>query len=171
MAGCSLGSATAQMATRLASDQHLMRVRSERAVKGIRRLRSRWSQLKRRPQGSGLVLMYAADRRLARPGETVVFTAWVINETGRCLKGVRLVPGSLTNEALDVLQFLPLPRPNGQFIGRLGKFETAYRSFSYLVTARDQLNDGELLSGMRVIGRSAFREFHDEHDAVVAVRG
>ncbi|MET3370900.1 UNVERIFIED_CONTAM: hypothetical protein ABIE34_004177 [Jeotgalibacillus campisalis] len=116
------------------------------------------------------MLMYAADRRMVKPGETVVFTAWIINETGRRLTGVQLIPGSLTNEALEVLQFLPLSRRDVQPIGRLGRFETAYRSFSYLVTARDQVHSGELLSSMRVTGRSRFREFHDQQDALIAVR-
>lgn len=160
-----------QVATRSAPVQYLTGVGNERAVEGIRQLRSRWGHLKRRPQGSGLVLMYAADKRLVRPGERVVFTAWIVNETGRRLNGVQLVPGSLTNEGLEVLQFQPLSRRDVQPIGHLGRFETAYRSFSYSVTTRDQLHGGELLSSMRVTGRSAFREFGDQQDALIAVRG
>lgn len=171
MAEYFLGSVKDQVATRSAPVQHLTGVRSEWVVEGIRQLKSTWGHLKRRPHGSGLVLMYAADRRLVRPGETVVFTAWIVNETGRRLNDVHLVPGSLTNEALEVLHFQPLSRRDVQPIGHLGRFETAYRSFSYSVTTRDQLHGCELLSSMRVSGRSAFREFHDQQDALITVRG
>ncbi|MGO4431724.1 hypothetical protein AB4Y88_00040 [Paenarthrobacter sp. RAF9] len=116
---------------------------------------------------SGLKLIYGADQRSARAGQTLFFTAWVVNETKRSIHNIELVSGSFTNEALTDLQYIGSPTADELRIGRLGPGQSTQRSWAYTVTPSDVVHGGEILSCMSVHGTSWLRALRDEHDAFV----
>jgi hypothetical protein len=116
-----------------------------------------------------VVLIYVADKPAATRGETIIFTAWIVNDSRGRLRNVRLVPRSFTNEAMENLEYTSKPPDADLHIGTLAAGESAMLSFSYVVSAADHLYGGELISAMEVTGISRGRTIRDEHDAFVAL--
>ncbi|MCZ9882115.1 hypothetical protein NFJ07_09985 [Arthrobacter sp. B2a2-09] len=107
---------------------------------------------------------------MAAPGETIVFTAWIINDSKVQLRDVCLIPRSFTNEGMESLEYTSRPHDGELHIGTLTAGESAMLSFSYLVSASDHWHGGELVSAMGVTGMSRGRAIRDEHDAIVALK-
>ncbi|MDQ0030707.1 hypothetical protein J2S89_002541 [Arthrobacter bambusae] len=106
---------------------------------------------------------------MATRGETIVFTAWIVNDSGCRLHNVRLVPRSFTNEAMESLEYTSKPPEADLHVGTLSAGESAMLSFSYVVSAADHRYGGDLISAMEVTSMSRGRIIRDEHDAFVAL--
>lgn len=128
------------------------------------------NRLRRRRLPPQVVLVYVADKSVATRGDTVTFTAWIVNDSGGRLHNVRLVPRSFTNEALESLEYTSQPPEADLHVGTLSAGDSAMLSFSYVVSAADQQYGGELISAMEVTGMSRGRIIRDEHDAFVALK-
>ncbi|MGM7776363.1 hypothetical protein ACSVHC_10160 [Arthrobacter sp. KNU-44] len=132
------------------------------------RLRS--GTLARKKEVGNIVLVYGADKSAAAPGETITFSAWIINDSKVQLRNVCLIPRSFTNEGMESLDYTSRPQDGDLHIGTLSAGESAILSFSYLVSASDHLHGGEIISAMGVTGMSRGRAIRDEHDAIVALK-
>ncbi|GAA3319922.1 hypothetical protein [Arthrobacter ramosus] len=135
-----------------------------------RRRPLRSAPLARKKHVGNIVLVYGADKSAAGPGETIIFTAWIINDSKVLLRNVCLIPGSFTNEGMESLDYTSKPHDWDLDIGTLSSGESAMLSFSYVVSASDHRHGGELVSAMGVAGMSRGRVIRDEHDAIVALK-
>ena len=135
-----------------------------------RRRPLRSAPLARKKHVGNIVLVYGADKSAAAPGETIIFTAWIINDSKVLLRNVSLIPRSFTNEGMESLDYSSEPHDWDLDIGTLSSGESAMLSFSYVVSASDHRHGGELVSAMGVAGLSRGRVIRDEHDAIVALK-
>lgn len=122
-------------------------------------------------QPKSVTLIHGADKSTAVPGETVTFTAWIMNESTCHLRNIRLIPRSFTNEAMEPLLYTSSPERRHLSIGSLAPGEGVMRSFSYRVTEADHVHGGSLVSAMQVRAWCLGQEVLDEHDAIVALSG
>ncbi len=122
-------------------------------------------------QGKCITLVHGADKPTAVPGETVIFTAWIMNESTCHLRNIRLIPRSFTNEAMETLAYTSSPDRRHLSVGSLAPGEGVMRSFSYRVTEADHVHGGSLVSAMQVRAWCLGQEVLDEHDAMVALTG
>ena len=138
----------------------------------VRGLPHRHSGLLSRKKNSGHVaLVYGADRTWAIPGETVIFTAWIVNDSASYLRDVKLIPRSFTNEGMEVLRYTAEPLQRDLEINVLAPGQSVMRTFSYLVTDSDHLHGGSLVSAMQVRATCRGQLISDEHDALVSLSG
>lgn len=138
-------------------------------VRGLPHCRS--GLLARKKNAGHVALVYGADRTWAIPGDTVIFTAWITNDSGSYLRDIALIPRSFTNEGMEVLHYTTEPVQRDLEISRLAPGQSVMRSFSYQVTDSDHLHGGSLVSAMQ--GRATCRGqlIADEHDALVSLSG
>lgn len=106
-----------------------------------------------RPESSeeiqGINLVYLVDRPTAHAGETLTFTAWILNSTAETLTNVCLLPRSLTNGDLDGLAYTEIPTVK-ELTGRmLGPRQSLCYSMSYKVTDVDAENGGMFTSAVQ----------------------
>ncbi|MFW0775481.1 hypothetical protein ACLRGI_20225 [Paenarthrobacter nitroguajacolicus] len=144
--------------------------RAPRAI--VQELPSRRSALLARKKNAGHIsLVYGADRPVAIPGDTVIFTAWVTNDSTSHLRDVNLIPRSFTNEGMEMLRYTSEPVERDLRIKLLAPGQSVMRSFSYLVTDSDHLHGGSLVSAMQVSASCRREVITDEHDAIVSLSG
>lgn len=146
-----------------------IRWRPETVVRGLPGRRS--GALIRKKHAGSVALIYGADRAHAAPGDTVIFTAWVTNNSPSHLRQVRLIPRSFTNEGMDALNYTSHPGSENLEVPTLEPGETMMRSFSYRVTDTDHLHGGSLISAMQVQATCRGEIIADEHDAIVSLNG
>ncbi|MGJ0386298.1 hypothetical protein [Paenarthrobacter nicotinovorans] len=120
-------------------------------------------------QAKCITLIHGADKCTAVPGETVIFTAWIMNDSTCHLRNIRLIPRSFTNEAMEPLVYTSSPDRRHLSVGSLAPGEGVMRSFSYRVTESDHVHGGSLVSAMQVRAWCRGQEVVDEHDAIVAL--
>jgi hypothetical protein len=126
--------------------------------------------LRRRPVMTGITLVHTADSLQAVPGQTVTFTAWVMNDTKEPLHKIYLVPRSFTNAGLEMLDYAMQPSKAECFLGELLSGEASTRTFTYRVTENDVGQGGQLVSAMGVRASTLKgQELWDECDAEVIV--
>ncbi len=138
-------------------------------VRGLPRCHS--GLLTRKKNAGHVALVYGADRPWAIPGDTVIFTAWITNDSGSYLRDVALIPRSFTNEGMEILQYTAEPVQGDLEISLLAPGQSVMRSFSYLVTDSDHLHGGSLVSAMQVRATCRGQLIADEHDALVSLSG
>ncbi len=138
-------------------------------VRGLPHCRS--GLLTRKKNAGHVALVYGADRPWAIPGDTVIFTAWITNDSGSYLRDVALIPRSFTNEGMEILHYTAEPSQRDLEISLLAPGQSVMRSFSYLVTDSDHLHGGSLVSAMRVRATCRGQLIADEHDALVSLSG
>jgi hypothetical protein len=138
-------------------------------VQGLPARRS--GALARKRNAGHVALVYGADRPLAIPGDTVIFTAWITNDSSSHLRDVTLVPRSFTNEGMEMLRYTSQPVERDLRLGFLAPGESVMRSFSYLVMDSDHVHGGSIISAMQVHGTCRGRAVFDEHDAIVSLSG
>lgn len=96
-----------------------------------------------------VALVYLADPAEAAVGETVKFTAWLLNSTDETLTDISLLLRSLTNGRLDHLAYATTPTA-AELSGRtLGPRQSLNFTLTYTATAADASGDGPLLSALR----------------------
>ncbi|WP_242703481.1 hypothetical protein [Arthrobacter sp. D5-1] len=127
--------------------------------------------LTRKKNAGRATLVYGADRPVAIPGDTVIFTAWIINRSASHLRDVTLVPRSFTNEGMEVLRYTSEPVERDLRIRLLAPGESVMRSFTYLVTDADHIHGGSLVSAMQVHASCRGQVVFDENDAIVSLSG
>lgn len=138
----------------------------------VRGLPLRRSVLLARKKNAGHIsLVYGADRPLAIPGDTVIFTAWITNDSTSHVRDINLVPRSFTNEGMEMLQYTSEPVERDLRIRLLAPGQSVMRSFTYLVTDSDHLHGGSLVSAMQVRATCRRGVITDEHDAIVSLSG
>ncbi|WP_159704273.1 hypothetical protein [Arthrobacter sp. 18067] len=138
-------------------------------VRGLPPRRS--AMLARKKNAGHVALVYGADRSVAIPGDTVIFTAWITNDSASHLRDVTLVPRSFTNEGMEMLSYTAEPVERDLRIRLLAPGQSVMRSFSYLVTDADHIHGGCLVSAMQVRATCRGRVISDEHDAIVSLSG
>ncbi|MFE4196173.1 hypothetical protein ACFRJ9_09935 [Paenarthrobacter sp. NPDC056912] len=138
-------------------------------VRGLPPRRS--SVLARKKNAGHVALVYGADKPVAIPGDTVIFTAWITNDSASYLRDVTLVPRSFTNEGMEMLQYTAEPVERDLTTNLLAPGQSVMRSFSYLVTDSDHVHGGSLISAMRVRAACRGQVVQDEHDAIVSLSG
>ncbi|WP_286179311.1 hypothetical protein [Arthrobacter sp. ISL-95] len=138
-------------------------------VQGLPHYRS--GLLTRKRNAGHIALVYGADRPWAIPGDTVIFTAWITNDSASYLRDVTLIPRSFTNEGMEALHYTAEPVPGDLEISLLAPGQSVMRSFSYVVADSDYLHGGSLVSAMRVRATCRGRVILDEHDAMVSLSG
>ncbi len=116
-------------------------------------------------------MVYGADRPVAIPGDTVIFTAWITNSSASHLRDVTLVPRSFTNEGMEILQYTSEPVERDLRIALLAPGQSVMRSFAYLVTDADHIHGGSLVSAMQVHATCRGQVVSDENDAIVSLSG
>ncbi|BCW56960.1 DUF11 domain-containing protein [Paenarthrobacter nicotinovorans] len=138
-------------------------------VRGLPPHRS--APLARRKNAGRATLVYGADRPVAIPGDTVIFTAWITNNSTSHLRDVTLVPRSFTNEGMEVLRYSSEPVERDLLIPLLAPGQSVMRTFSYLVTDADHIHGGSLVSAMQVHATCRGQVVFDENDAIVSLSG
>lgn len=141
--------------------------RPDMVVRGLPGRRS--GALIRKKHAGRVALIYEADRAHAAPGDTVIFTAWVTNNSPSHLREVRLIPRSFTNEGMDALNYTSHPGSEDLAIPTLEPGQIMMRSFSYRVTDADHFHGGSLISAMQVQATCRGEIIADEHDAIVSL--
>ncbi|MGR0160596.1 hypothetical protein [Paenarthrobacter nitroguajacolicus] len=138
----------------------------------VQELSSRRPLLLARKRNAGhIALVHGADRTSAIPGDTVIFTAWITNDSPSYLQDVSLIPRSFTNEGMESLRYTTEPLEQDLRIGLMAPGQSVMRSFSYLVTDSDQNHGGSLVSAMQVRASCRSQVISDEHDAAVSFVG
>lgn len=132
---------------------------------------ARSTRLSRRKQQRSVTLVHGADKSTALPGDTVIFTAWITNDSRSHLRNIRLIPRSFTNEAMEPLVYSSSPDHNDLSVSSLAPGETVMRSFSYRVKESDHIHGGSLVSAMQVRALCLGHQVGDEHDAIVSLSG
>jgi hypothetical protein len=148
---------------------HKKAPRESVVVRGLPPCRS--GPLARKKNAGHVALVYGADRPWAIPGDTVIFTAWITNDSTSYLRDVTLIPRSFTNEGMEVLRYTAEPVQRDLEINLLAPGQSVMRSFSYLVTDSDHVHGGSLVSAMRVRAMCRGKLISDEHDALVSLSG
>lgn len=137
-----------------------------RNLQGVRP-REIWS----RPLLTGITLVHSADLLEASPGQTVTFTAWVMNDTNETLSEISLIQRSFTNAGMETLHYLTEPTPSARCHRSLMAGETTSWTFTYEVTEKDLSHGGDLVSAMGIQATSpASVNLWDECDAAVFLR-
>ncbi len=126
--------------------------------------------LSRKKADGNIVRVYGADKSVAATGETIIFSAWIINDSTGQLRNVYLIPRSFTNGGMESLDYTSRPLDKDLHIGKLCAGESTMLSFSYVVSASDHRHEGELISAMGVTAMSRGRVIRDEHDAIMALK-
>lgn len=132
---------------------------------------SKIQRLVRHNRSRTVNLVYRADRSTAAPGDVIIFTAWVTNESRSHLRNIRLIPRSFTNEAMQTLSYTSHPEQSGLWLESLAPGESIMRSFSYRVEAADHAHGGNLVSAMQVRACCLGKHVSDEQDAIVSLSG
>ena len=117
--------------------------------------------------GSSIALVQYADRSLASCGDTISFTAWILNDSEETLTDVSLILCFLTNAVSEKLSYSAGPSSEDLSIPSLAPGESAKFGFTYVVTYADLAHAGEIVSAMQVRARSNSGIHHDACDAIV----
>lgn len=118
-------------------------------------------------EGPSIALVHYADRSLAWYGDTIAFTAWILNDSEETLADVSLIRCSLTNSVAEKLSYGTGPSSEELRIPSLAPGESAKFGFTYVVSYADMACGGEIVSVMQVRARSNSGIHSDECDAVV----
>lgn len=118
-------------------------------------------------EGPSIALVHYADRSLASCGDTIFFTAWILNDSKETLADVALVPCSLTNAVSEKLSYSTGPSAEDLRIPSLAPGESRKFGFTYMVSYADVAHGGEIVSAMQVRARSNSGTHRDGCDAIV----
>jgi hypothetical protein len=117
--------------------------------------------------GSSIALVHYADRSLASCGDTIFFTAWILNDSKETLTDVSISLCSLTNGASEKVSYSTGPNSEDLCVPSLAPGESMKFGFTYVVTQADVAYGGEIISAMQVRARSNSGIHRDECDAIV----
>lgn len=120
---------------------------------------------------AAIALVHFADKYSARAGDSVSFTAWILNDSDEPVKGVQLIQRSLTNGNSETLAYTTEPSKWDLYIPHLAPGESTQLRFTYVVQHSDVIHGGEIISAMEVRATSSNGPLADECEAVVHVRG
>ncbi|MEV8150642.1 hypothetical protein AB0O52_21165 [Arthrobacter sp. NPDC080073] len=118
--------------------------------------------------GTGVRLVHYADKASAAPRDTLVYSAWIINDSGEDLTDVTLVLRSFTNAGMEDLKYAT--GPSVLTLGPMSAGGETELVFTYVVTESDQRHAGELISAMAVQAVTASgAKLWDEYDAITPI--
>lgn len=101
------------------------------------------------PAVPGIHLLYSVDKPTARVGETLTFTAWIVNSTDEALSEVSLSPRSFTNDHLEYLDYTAQPLHHELGGHTVGPQQTLHLTWSFTVTPSDGQAHGLLISALQ----------------------
>lgn len=123
------------------------------------------------PAIPGIELVYSVDRFRAGVGETLTFTAWVLNSRDEALTNVCLILRSLTNSQLVPLQYTTQPTSAATTQRDIEPYTCLTSSFTYVVEPQDVIHPGVLISSLQVsLVCPGQGQLHSECDAIVAMK-
>lgn len=117
--------------------------------------------------GSSIALVQYADRSLASCGDTIFFTAWILNNSEETLADASLTHYFLTNAVSEDLSYTTTPVSEDLRIPSLSPGESMKFGFTYTVTYTDVADGGKIVSAMQVRARSNSGIHRDECGATV----
>ena len=117
--------------------------------------------------GSSIVLVQYADRSLASCGDTIFFTAWILNNSEETLGDVSLKHCFLTDAVSGRLPYATAPVSDDLRIPALSPGESTKFGFTYVVTYTDVVDGDKIVSAMQVRARSNSGSHRDVCDATV----
>lgn len=118
------------------------------------------------PAVPGIHLLYSVDKPTARVGETLTFTAWIVNSTDESLSEVSLSPRSFTNDHLEYLEYTVQPLPHELGGHTVGPQQTLHLAWSFRVTPPVGLAHGLLISALQArVSSPRFGSLVSECDA------
>ena len=122
------------------------------------------------PAVPGIVLIYSADRSRAGVGETLTFTAWVLNSRNEKLTDVCLTLRSLTNSRLVPLHYATQPPTAAMTHRDIAPFRSLTWTFTYAIDSEDVTHPGVLISSIQAgLVSPTQGKLHGECDAIVAM--
>jgi len=116
---------------------------------------------------SSIALVQYADRSLASYGDTIFFTAWILNNSEETLADVSLMHCFLTDAVPAKLSYATVPVSEDLRIPSLSPGESTKFGFTYVVTYTDVIDGEKIVSAMQVRARSNSGIHRDECDATV----
>lgn len=123
------------------------------------------------PAVPGIELIYTVDRSRAGVGETLTFTAWILNSRNEQLTDVCLTLRSLTNSWVTPLQYTTQPPAAAMIHRHITPFESLAWTFTYIIDSEDVTHAGALISSIQASLVSPSQGLlHGECDAIVAMK-
>ncbi|AIY02024.1 hypothetical protein ART_2425 [Arthrobacter sp. PAMC 25486] len=98
----------------------------------------------------GIELLYFPDRADVAVGETVTFTAWLLNSRDEALTEISLHLRSLRNDRLDDLAYTAAPTASELSRRTLGPGQSLSFTLVYKATPADAMEGGLLISALRM---------------------
>lgn len=130
----------------------------------------RFSASSEAPTVPGIDLVYTVDRSTAGVGETLTFTAWVLNSRDERLSDVCLSLRSLTNSQLDSLKYTTQPTSAEITQRVIEPYRCLTASFTYVLDSEDVAHAGVLISSLRAsVVSPSHGILHSESDAIVGM--
>jgi hypothetical protein len=145
------------------------RIRSWIAGRGLSNLGGKRRRSNDGADKPSIALIHFADRFTATTGETISFTAWILNDSREDLSEISLIRRSFTNANLENLNYDTGPRTQDLARESLAPGESVELHLTYVVREEDVIHRGEIVSAMQVRARSTSGIIWDECDAVVQV--
>lgn len=134
-------------------------------------LLGRFSTSNEVPAVPGIDLIYTVDRSRAGVGETLTFTAWVLNSRNEILTDVCLTPRSLTNSRMVPLQYTNQPPTAAMNHRDIDPFRSLTWTFTYTIDTDDVTHAGALISSIQASLVSPSQgPLHSESDAIVTMK-
>lgn len=116
---------------------------------------------------SSIALVQYADRSLASCGDTIFFTAWILNNSEETFSEISLTHCFLTTADSEDLAYTTPPASEELRVPSLAPGESTRFGFTYLVTYLDVIDGGKIVSAMQVRARSNSGLHRDDCDATV----
>lgn len=120
---------------------------------------------------SAIALVHFADKYSARAGETVRFTAWILNDSKGAINEVFLIQRSFTNAKREKLTYTTAPSPHDLRIPHMDPGESRQLEFTYVVRQTDIAPGGQIVSALEVRATSSCGVHWDGCYTSVHVRG
>lgn len=131
----------------------------------------RFSASPEAPRVSGIDLVYTVDRSTAGVGETLTFTAWILNSRDERLSDVGLSLRSLTNSQLVPLQYTTQPTSAEITQRVIEPYRCLTASFTYVIDREDVTHAGVLISSLQAsLISPSHGILHSECDAIVGMK-
>ncbi|WP_423183911.1 DUF7507 domain-containing protein [Arthrobacter sp. NyZ413] len=143
------------------------RIREWIVQRGLSQVSGKRSRSQNAAAKPSIALIHFADRFTATTGETIAFTAWMLNDSRETLTGVSLIERSFTNANLENLSYDTGPHSEELRRGSLEPGESAELHFSYVVREEDVIHRGEIVNALQVRAVSSAGVIWDECDATV----
>lgn len=123
-------------------------------------------------EASGIHFIHLVDRPMAEVGELLTYTTSILNATSETLTNVCLQLRSFTNEQMVSLPYATQPSAKELTACVLGPCQSLTYSFTYMVTTRDALSPGLIISALQAeLTSPSMGQLYSECDATTYTTG